>query len=71
MTGKTRKQLGLVGVLVAVFVAVMLVVSRGEGPAGTSSRPSNQPGRAAGQAGVPEVADVNLEALKAENDAPA
>jgi hypothetical protein len=71
VTPKTQKQLGVLGVLVAVFVAVMFVVSRGEGPAGRASAPSNQAGRAGGQAGAPEVADVNLEALKAEHDAPA
>ena len=71
MTEKTRKQLGVLGVLVAVFVAVMFVVSRGEGPAGLSAPPSNQARRPAGEAGVPEVADVNLEALKAEHPAPA
>lgn len=71
MTTKTRQRLGLLGVLVAVFVVVMFVVSRGEGPAGTSVAPSNQPGRLAGEAGVPQVADVNLEALKAEHEAPA
>jgi hypothetical protein len=71
MTTKTRQRLGLLGVLVAAFVVVMFVVSRGEGPAGTSAPPSNQPGRLTGEAGVPQVADVNLEALKAEHDAPA
>ena len=72
MTTKTRQRLGLLGLLVAVFVVVMFVVSRGEGPAGTSAPPSNQPGRlAGGEAGIPQVADVNLEALKAEHDTPA
>jgi hypothetical protein len=70
MTERTRRRLGILGVLVAVFVAVTFVVSRGEGPAGTSAPPSNQPGRPAGQAGVPEVADVNLEALQAEHNPP-
>lgn len=71
MTGKTRKQLGVLGVLVAAFVTVMFVGSRGEGPTGFPGAPSNQTGRTAPQASVPEVADVNLEALKAERDAPA
>jgi hypothetical protein len=71
MTVKTRQQLGVLGVLIALFIVVMFVVSRGEGPAGTSAPPSNQPGRLGGGAGVPEVADVNLEALKAEHAAPA
>jgi hypothetical protein len=70
MTDRTRKQLGMLGVLVAILVTVTFVVSRGEGPAGTSGAPSNQPGRPAGEAGVPEVADVNLEALKGEHDPP-
>jgi len=70
MTDTTRKQLGVLGVLVGLFVVVMLVVSRGEGPAGSSSAPSNQPGRPARDAGAPEVADVNLEALKAQHTAP-
>jgi hypothetical protein len=67
----TRRQLGLLGVFIALFIVVMFVVSRGEGPAGTSAPPSNQPGRLTGEAGVPQVADVNLEALKAEHDPPA
>jgi hypothetical protein len=71
MTTKTRQQLGLLGLLVALFVVVMFVVSRGEGPAGTSAPPSNQPGRLTSEPGVPEVADVNLDALKAAHDAPA
>jgi hypothetical protein len=71
MTTKTRQRLGLLGVLVALFVVVMFVVSRGEGPAGTSAPPSNQPARVTGGAAVPEVADVNLEALKTEREAPA
>lgn len=71
MTTQTRQRLGLLGVLVALIVVVMFVVSRGEGPAGTSASPSNQPGRPTGEPGVAEVADVNLEALKAEHDAPA
>jgi hypothetical protein len=71
MTAKTKKQLGLLGILVAVFVAVMFVRSSGEGPASPGVAPSNETGRPGGPAGVPEVADVNLEALKAEHDAPA
>jgi hypothetical protein len=71
MTERTRKQLGVLGLLVAVFIAVMFVVSRGEGPAESSAPPSNQTGRAGGQAGAPEVTDVNLEALKAEHAPPA
>ena len=70
MTAQTRQRLGLLGVLVALLVVVMLVVSRGEGPAGTSAPASTQSGRLAGEAGVPQVADVNLEALKAEHDPP-
>ena len=70
MTPKTRQRLGLLGVLVVLFVVVTFVVSRGEGPAGTAARPSNQPGRPPTEAAVPEVADVNLEALKAPHDAP-
>jgi hypothetical protein len=70
VTEKTRKQLGILGVLVALFVAVMFVVSLGDGPTGQSGAPSNQAGRAGAQAGPPEVADVNLEALKAEQGAP-
>jgi hypothetical protein len=70
VTERTRKQLAILGVLVAVLVAVMFVVSRGEGPTGQSGAPSNQSGQAGAQAGAPEVADVNLEALKAEHAAP-
>jgi hypothetical protein len=70
MTANTRQRLGLLGVLVALLVVVTFVVSRGEGPAGSSVAPSNQPGPT-GEPGVPEVADVNLEALKAEHDPPA
>ena len=70
MTDKTRKQLGILGVLIAVFIAVMFVVSRGEGPAVFPAAPSNQAGRAGRGAAPPEVADVNLEALKAEHGAP-
>ncbi|MGH9350019.1 MAG: hypothetical protein ACRD26_22425 [Vicinamibacterales bacterium] len=71
MTDRTRTQLGVLGALVAVFVTVMFVVSRGEGPAGRSVAPSNQPGRAGGPPGPPEVADVNLEALRRAHEAPA
>jgi hypothetical protein len=71
VTRKTRQRLGLLGVFVALFIVVTFVGSRGEGPAGTSAPPSNQPGRLTGEAGVPQVADVNLEALKAEHDPPA
>jgi hypothetical protein len=71
MTTKTRQRLGLLGVFVALFVVLTFVASRGEGPAGTTTAPSNQPGRLTGEPGVPEVADVNLEALKADHDPPA
>lgn len=71
MTAKTKKQLGLLGILVAVFVVVMFVRSSGEGPAGVAAPPSNQAGRPGAPTGVPQVADVKLEALKAEHDAPA
>jgi hypothetical protein len=70
MTAKTKTQLGVLGALVAAFVAVMFVRSSGEGPAVDSAPPSNQTGRAGTATGTPEVADVNLEALKAEHDAP-
>lgn len=70
MTDKTRRQLGMLGALVAAFVAVMFVVSRGEGPTGSAVAPSNQAGRGAGPQSAPEVADVNLEALKDAHDAP-
>jgi hypothetical protein len=72
MTGKTKKQLGLLGVLVAAFVVVMFVRSSGEGPAAVSAPLSNRTARSGAQAaGVPQVTDVNLEALKGEHDAPA
>lgn len=71
MTAATKTQLGVLGVLVAIFVAVMFVRSSGEGPAGAPASPSNQAGRPGAAAGVPQVADVNLEALKAQHDAPA
>ena len=68
-----RKQLGILGVLVVIFVVVMFVVSRGEGPqTGPRPAPSNRAGRPGAQpGGTPEVADVKLEALKREHDAPA
>jgi hypothetical protein len=70
VTDRSRKQLTVLGVLVAAFVVVMFVVSRGEGPAGAPSVPSNQRGGRPGAPQAPlEVADVNLEALKAERDA--
>jgi hypothetical protein len=71
MTVKTKTQLGVLGALVAAFVVIMLVRSSGEGQAGVSARPSNQAGRSGASGGVPAVADVNLEALKAEPEAPA
>ena len=74
MTEKTRKQLGVLGALVAVFVAVMFVVSRGEGPAVGPATPSNQRGAATGagaQQAVPPVVDVRLESLKTEREGPA
>jgi hypothetical protein len=68
VTETSRKQLTVLAVVVAVFVVVMFVVSRGEGPAVGPGRPSNQRGaRGATQAAPPSVADVNLEALKAEH----
>ena len=70
MTERARKQLAVLGVLVTVLVIVMFVVSRGEGPAGGSTAPSNQAGRGAAQKTPLTVADVNLEALKAEHDEP-
>ena len=71
MTGKTKKQLGLLGVLVAAFVVVMFVRSSGEGPAAESAPPSNRTRPGAPVADVSQVTDVNLEALKDEHDAPA
>ena|SRR5687767_3228160 len=70
MTAKTKTQLGVLGALVAVFVAVMFVRSSGEAPAADTAPPSNQTGRPGAATGTPEVADVKLEALKAEHDAP-
>lgn len=68
MTEKSRKQLAVLGVLVTVLIIVMFVVSRGEGPAGGAATPSNQRGRGTAQKAPPlPVADVNLEALKAEH----
>lgn len=66
-----RKQVGWLGALVAVFVAVMLVVSRGETPADTPAGPSNSGGRAGGPQAQPEVADVKLELLKPQAETPA
>jgi hypothetical protein len=72
VTEKSRKQLAVLGVLVTVLVVVMFVVSRGEGPSGGANQPARR-GAAAGakpqQAPLP-VADVNLEALKAEHADP-
>ena len=70
MTDKTRKQLVALAALISIFIAVMFVVSRGEGPTEPSPSPSNQTGRREMPAGVPQVADVNLEALKAEHHPP-
>jgi hypothetical protein len=70
MTAKTKTQLGVLGALIAIFVAFMFVRSSGEGPAADSARPSNQTGRPGAATGALEVADVNLEALKPEHDAP-
>jgi hypothetical protein len=67
VTEKSRKQLTVLGVLVTVLVVVMFVMSRREGPAGGAARPSNQPGRGTAQTATLSVADVNLEALKAEH----
>ncbi len=69
MTNKTRKQLGVLSVLVGLFVAVTFVIPRGEGPAGSLPVPSNQAGRASRVPATPEVADVNLEALIRESEA--
>jgi hypothetical protein len=71
MTGRTRTQLAVLAVLVIVLVTVMFVRSRGEGQAGPGAAPSNQAGGRSADAGVPQVADVNLEALKAGHEAPA
>jgi hypothetical protein len=72
VTDKSRKQIAVLGVLVTILVIVMFVVSRTEGPTGAAGQPSNQPGtRGAPQSSPPAVADVNLEALKAEHGQPA
>lgn len=71
MSGRTRTQLAVLALLVVVLVTVMFVRSRGEGQAVSTATPSNQAGRRGADAGVPQVADVNLEALKAEHEAPA
>lgn len=70
MTGKTRKQLAFLAVLVAALVAVMFVAPRGDGPAG-SRVPTGPAGRTAAQAAPPPVVDVRLEILKVEREAPA
>jgi hypothetical protein len=71
VTEKTRKQLIVLGVLVSLLVVVTLVVSRGEGPANITGTPSNARGARAGAERPPlQVADVKLEALKAEHDEP-
>jgi hypothetical protein len=70
VTARSRKQLTILGVLVAVLVVTMFVVSRGEGPAGSTPAPSNRSGAQTGAARAPQqVADVRLELLKAERDA--
>jgi hypothetical protein len=70
VTDRNRKQLLVLGVLVALFVTV-IVVSRGEGPATGTSTPSNQRGtRGAATQAPPAVVDVNIEALKADHDGP-
>ena len=70
MTAQTRKQLTILGVLVAVLVVTMFVVSRGEGPAGTTPAPSNPTDARAGATKSPQqVADIRLELLKGERDA--
>jgi hypothetical protein len=60
----------VLGAFVAVFVAVMFVVSRGEGPAGGTVAPSNQRGTAGAAQQVPAPVDVHLETLKAEREGP-
>lgn len=70
MTSKERKQLGILGALVAVFLVVVFVVSRGEGPTAGGRQPSN-PAAARKQQAPPDVADVRLEALQQERDEPA
>ena len=70
MTDRNRKQLLVLGVLVALFVTV-IVVSRGEGPATGPGTPSNQRGaRGAAAQAPPPVVDVNIEVLKAEHEGP-
>jgi hypothetical protein len=71
MSGRTRTQLAVLAVLVAVLVTAMFVRSRGEGQTASAALPSNQAGRGGAAAGVPQVADVNLEALRAAHEAPA
>jgi hypothetical protein len=72
VTEKARKQLTVLAILVTVLVVVMFVVSRGEGPSGVAAPPSNRagaPGASQQPAPLP-IADVNLEALKAEHGDP-
>lgn len=68
MTDRSRKQIALLGALVAVFVGVLFVRSRGEGPAVPSGVRSNSARPAADTRGSSEVADVRLEALKQERE---
>jgi hypothetical protein len=72
VTDKVRKQLIVLGVLVTTMVVVvMYVVSGGDSPAGISGAPSNAQGaRPGGERAPLEVADVKLEALKAEHEQP-
>lgn len=69
MTGRTRTQLGLLGALVAAFVVVMFVVSRGESPTAPVPARSNRSGaRAPAASQTPPVVDVRIEQLKVEHD---
>src|SRR4051812_7560173 len=70
---KARRQLYLLGALVAVLALVLYVgYGRSDGPAssaapaGRGSQPSNQAAGAGGRAGLP-VSDVRLDALKHED----
>ena len=65
----SRKQLIVLAVLASVLGIAMFAMWSGEGPAPGGGTPSNpRGGRTGTQAAPPAVADVKLEALKAERE---
>jgi hypothetical protein len=70
VTDTSRKQLVVLAVLVIVLIGVWFM-RQGDAPSGAPTRTSNQRAAAGGKQAPLPVADVNLEALKADDGAPA